>query len=66
MAAKALRCFEKPLASVVVQRSGQSTIGMQEEVLRESQYFVFTVDMSSFSYAVDPSSPPVPFPVFFG
>ena len=50
------RCFEKPLASVVVQGSKQSTIGMQEYVLRENQCLVSAVDMPSISYAVDPSS----------
>lgn len=50
------RCFEKPLASVVVQGSKQSTIGMQQYVLRENQCLVSAVDMPSISYAVDPSS----------
>lgn len=50
------RCFEKPLASVVVQGSKKSTIGMQEYVLRENQCLVSAVDMPSISYAVDPSA----------
>ena len=50
------RCFEKPLASVVVQGSKQSTIGMQQYVLRENQCLVSAVDMPSISYAVDPSA----------
>ncbi len=50
------RCFEKPLTSVVVQGSKQSTIGMQEYMLRENQCLVSAIDMPSISYAVDPSS----------
>ena len=50
------RCFEKPLASVVVQGSKKFTIGMQEYVLRENQCLVSAVDMPSISYAVDPSA----------
>ena len=49
------RCFEKPLASVVVQGSKQSTIGMQEYVLRKNQCLVAAIDMPSISYAVSPA-----------
>ncbi len=50
------RCFEKPLASVIVQGVKQSTIGMQEYLLRANQCLVSAVDMPSISYAVNPTS----------
>lgn len=50
------KCFEKPLASVIVQGCKQSTIGMREYVLREKQCLVSAVDMPSISYTVAPSS----------
>ena len=49
------RCFEKPLASVIVQGCKQSTIGSQEYFLRENQCLVSAIDMPSISYAVSPT-----------
>ena len=54
------RCFEKPLASVILQGIKKSTIGLQEYELRENQCLVSAVDMPSMSYAVAPT-PQKPF-----
>ena len=54
------RCFEKPLASVIVQGSKKSVIGTQEYSLHEKQCLVSGVDMPSFSYVIDPT-PEKPF-----
>lgn len=50
------RCFEKPLASVIVQGGKQSTIGSQEYSLRENQCLVSAIDMPSISYAISPTA----------
>lgn len=54
------QCFAKPLASVIVQGSKQSTIGTRHYVLRENQCLVSAVDMPSISYAAGPG-PEQPF-----
>lgn len=54
------RCFAKPLASVIVQGSKQSIIGMREYALQENQCLVSAVDMPSLSHVVSPS-PEKPF-----
>ena len=48
------RCFEKPLASVIVQGSKYSVIGTQEFHIHANQCFVFGVDVPSTSYVIDP------------
>ena len=54
------RCFEKPLASVIVQGSKYSAIGTQEFHIHANQCFVFGVDVPSTSYVIDPT-PEKPF-----
>ena len=54
-AGNAERCFEKPLASVIIQGSKKSVIGTQEYCLHENQCLVSGVDMPSLSYAVEPT-----------
>lgn len=54
------RCFEKPLASIIVQGGKHSVIGTQEYHIRENQCLVSGVDMPSSSYTVDPA-PEKPF-----
>ena len=49
------RCFEKPLASVIVQGGKHSTIGAQEYHIHETQCLVSGVDMPSTSYVIDPT-----------
>lgn len=49
------RCFEKPLASVIVQGGKHSTIGTQEYHIHETQCLVSGVDMPSTSYVIDPT-----------
>lgn len=49
------RCFEKPLASVIVQGAKKSIIGTQEYVLQENQCLVSAIDMPSFSHAIAPT-----------
>ncbi|WP_418216131.1 AraC family transcriptional regulator N-terminal domain-containing protein [Bilophila wadsworthia] len=50
------RCFEKPLASIIVQGSKHSTIGTQEYDIRENQCLVSGVDMPSASYTINSAS----------
>lgn len=54
------RCFEKPLASVIVQGCKHSTIGTQEYRIRANQCLVSGVDMPSSSYSIEPT-PEKPF-----
>lgn len=54
------RCFEKPLASVIVQGSKHSTVGTQEFHIHANQCLVSGVDMPSTSYVIDPT-PEKPF-----
>ena len=54
------RCFEKPLASVIVQGGKHSIIGAQEYHIHENQCLVSGVDMPSTSYVADPT-PEKPF-----
>lgn len=49
------RCFEKPLASVIVQGSKHSTVGTQEFHIHANQCLVSGVDMPSTSYVIDPT-----------
>ncbi len=49
------RCFEKPLASVIVQGCKQSTIGTQSYSICKNQCLVAAVDMPSISHAIDPT-----------
>ena len=58
------KCFERPLASVIVQGSKHSTIGTQEYHFRENQCLVAGVDMPSSSYTIE-SSPEKPFLALF-
>ena len=50
------RCFEKPLASVVIQGCKQSTIGTRKYILHENQCLVSGVDMPSISNVVHPGA----------
>ena len=50
------RCFEKPLAAVIVQGCKHSIIGTQEYCLHENQCLVSGVDMPSVSRIAAPSS----------
>lgn len=50
------RCFEKPLASVVVQGCKQSVIGTRKYILHENQCLISGVDMPSISNIVHPST----------
>ncbi|MGN1038074.1 MAG: AraC family transcriptional regulator N-terminal domain-containing protein [Mailhella sp.] len=54
------RCFEKPLAAVVIQGSKHSTVGTQEIYIHENQCLVSGVDMPSTSSFIDPT-PEYPF-----
>lgn len=54
------RCFEKPLASIIVQGSKHSTVGAQEFRIHANQCLVSGVDMPSTSYVIDPT-PEKPF-----
>lgn len=54
------RCFDKPLASIIVQGGKHSVIGTREYHIRENQCLVTGVDMPSSSYTVD-SAPEKPF-----
>lgn len=54
------RCFDKPLASIIVQGGKHSVIGTREYHIRENQCLVTGVDMPSSSYTVD-SIPDKPF-----
>lgn len=54
------RCFEKPLASVIVQGGKHSAIGTHTYHIRENQCLVSGVDMPSSSYTIDPA-PEKPF-----
>ena len=54
------RCFEKPLASVIVQGSKRSLIGSQEFIFRRGQFLVSGIDMPSSSSFFD-TAPGQPF-----
>ena len=54
-AGSAERCFEKPLASIIIQGNKKSVIGTQEYCLHEHQCLVSGVDMPSLSYIVHPT-----------
>lgn len=54
------RCFERPLASVIVQGSKRSLIGSQEFVFRRGQFLVSGIDMPSSSSFFD-TAPGQPF-----
>lgn len=54
------RCFEKPLAAVIVQGRKQSTIGTQKFSMHENQCLVSGVDMPSASFLIVPT-PEKPF-----
>ncbi len=47
------QCFEKPLASVIVQGRKHATIGTQEYHIHENQSIVAGVDMPSASYFIE-------------
>ena len=49
------RCFEKPLASVIVQGSKHATVGTQEFHIHANQCLVSGVDMPSTSHVIDPT-----------
>lgn len=54
------RCFEKPLASILVQGSKHTVIGTRAFSIAAKQCLVAAVDMPSTSYVVDPT-PEKPF-----
>lgn len=54
------RCFEKPLASILVQGRKHSVIGARAFDIAENQCLVSGVDLPSTSYAVEPT-PETPF-----
>lgn len=54
------RCFEKPLAAVVIQGDKHSTVGSQEYRIHANQCLVSAVDMPSASHVIDPT-PEKPF-----
>jgi len=53
-------CFEKPLASVIVQGSKHSSVGTQEFHIHANQCLVSGLDMPSMSHIIDPA-PEKPF-----
>lgn len=54
------RCFEKPLASVIIQGGKHSIVGSQKYHVRANQCLVSGVDMPSASFIIDPT-PEKPF-----
>ena len=54
------KCFEKPLASVIIQGSKRSTVGSQEYHIQATQCIVSGVDVPSTSFIIDPT-PEKPF-----
>lgn len=57
-------CFQKPLASVIVQGSKRTLLGPREYTMRATQCLVSGLDMPSVSYLTDPT-PERPFLALF-
>lgn len=51
------RCFEKPLASIIVQGNKMTFIGKQEYHIHAMQCLVAGIDMPSATYRIDPDAP---------
>lgn len=58
------RCFEKPLASVIIQGGKHASVGSREYRMHANQCLVSAVDMPSASHVIDPT-PEKPFLCLF-